>query len=282
MRLMTRRLTFQLTPLLDLLLIVIFAQYMDVRETAEITESQIEQRAEAAQDELLETREALARLEALHRREQLRNEQQMARLEEQLRSQTDSMQELQVQQSEQSETLDRVLQQRETVGNVIAELFRIPEELVQQLLKPGAPSEAPRTPEEVDRLREQFRELADKRGSEVIKHLLAHEELRKRSDIWEIYVQENGNVMLRTGNGTRELRAESAKTFEDRLFDIYKSLPQPKSLVIILLSYGDAKAVWREAAIRGTRDAAERMRADAGGRTRFEYAILGYLPDRRE
>ena len=29
----SRRLTFQLTPLLDLLLIVIFAQFLDVRDT---------------------------------------------------------------------------------------------------------------------------------------------------------------------------------------------------------------------------------------------------------
>ena len=39
-----RRLMFQLTPLLDLLLIVIFAQYMEVQQTAETGEQELRER----------------------------------------------------------------------------------------------------------------------------------------------------------------------------------------------------------------------------------------------
>ena len=39
----SRRMTFQLTPLLDLLLIVIFAQYMEVQQKAESAQTEVEQ-----------------------------------------------------------------------------------------------------------------------------------------------------------------------------------------------------------------------------------------------
>ena len=41
-----KKLTFQLTPLLDLLLIVIFAQYMEVQHTSAQAEQEIERRAD--------------------------------------------------------------------------------------------------------------------------------------------------------------------------------------------------------------------------------------------
>ena len=42
--------------------------------------------------------------------------------------------------------------------------------------------------------------------------------------------------------------SSTPQRFAAVLFDFYKSLPQPKDLVLILLSFGDAKALPREAA----------------------------------
>ena len=57
---MIRKLTFQLTPLLDLLLIVIFAQFMDVRETAARNEADYRREAEVRLDRLRNERNDLA------------------------------------------------------------------------------------------------------------------------------------------------------------------------------------------------------------------------------
>ena len=58
----SRRLTFQLTPLLDLLLIVIFAQFMDVRDTTTEHEQSTSSQLTAAQEELAGTQDQLAKI----------------------------------------------------------------------------------------------------------------------------------------------------------------------------------------------------------------------------
>ena len=73
-------------------------------------------------------------------------------------------------------------------------------------------------------------------------------------------------------------RARTAEEFADKLYAAYKSLPQPKSLVVIMLSWGDARADVREAALRALPIVTERMRQNAGGFIRFEYAVLGFQP----
>ncbi len=63
--------------------------------------------------------------------------------------------------------------------------------------------------------------------------------------------------------------------FEDALFAAYKQLPQPKELVVILASYSpDSVAGVYQPMIDGTPGAIERMRAD-DPTVRFEYTVLG-------
>ena len=61
MRLLRRRLTLQLTPLLDLLLIVIFAQYMEMRQQTVEAASVAAERVEAAEQERAAARRELER-----------------------------------------------------------------------------------------------------------------------------------------------------------------------------------------------------------------------------
>lgn len=263
-----RRMTLQLTPLLDLLLIVIFAQYMDIRQTTLEEETQSSRRFEQLQTELEEARQsqsrALADLTAAEDRMQ-----DLAGIAE-LR--TASEQELEERLAASADELERAQEQKRLVGELTAELFRIPNEQIEELLaQPPMLSPAERA-----QLKEQFREMGSARGDELVKHLLTYEELRKRADIWEIYVAENGRVSFLTDRLSREFRADSPEGFASQLYEAYKSLPQPKGLVIILLSYGDARFGPRDAALRGLPLAAARMREDAAGRTRFEYAVLGF------
>ena len=102
--------------------------------------------------------------------------------------------------------------------------------------------------------------------------------MRKRCDIWEIYINDTGMAVFSGSGQTHTFRAETAQEFAAEIYERYKTLPQPKSLVIMLLSYGDVKASIYEAAIDGLPVVAERMRTDQSGRSRFEYAVLGFNP----
>lgn len=252
MRSPPRRMTLQLTSLLDLLLIVIFAQYMDVRDQT----TAVQARAAEREQRLGQVEESLASLRAVYdeartalRREREENEQL-------------------------SETARRLREQQQQIGELVTEMFRVPPEVVEQALRPAGTL----SPDEAEQLRQQFRELGQMRGGELVDHLLTYSELRKRADVWEIHAGENGVFRLDTGERIAEFRAETPEQFASRLFEQYKTLPQPKGLVVMMLSWGDARALWREAALQGLPVAAMRMRDDAAGRTRFEYAVLGYRP----
>lgn len=263
MRLAPRRLTLQLTSLLDLLLIVIFAQYMEVREQTKEVQTVATQR----QERLETVEENLSTLRARHAAAAAALEAERQRLAE-IAERNEQLQ----------ETAERLREQRDTVGELAAELFRVPPDLAEQALLPGGRSVSTLSSEELEQVRQRFRELAQMRGTEIVEHLLTYNELRKRADVWDIHIAENGLFKLGTGERTAQFRAETPEQFAARLFDAYKDLPQPKGLVVILLSWGDARAVWRQAALQGLPLATMRMRDDSGGRTRFEYAVLGYRP----
>lgn len=270
------RVIFRLTPLLDLLLIVIFAQYMEMREV-----SAEQERTAAAQAESLESAMSQSELElaglksryaelseretALARDADALSRQLQARLDELMKLRADSEAEI-----------ARARSQRDTVGAAAKELFQIPEETIEKLL--AADPQDGRAEAELEEIRKEFRELAESRPATMVRHLLTYEELIKRCDIWEIHITEQGIFQLTASEHRHEFRASTADEFEREFFDRYKSLPQAKSLVIVLYSYGDARAVWREAATRGLPRVCERMREDSSGRSRFEYAVLGYQP----
>lgn len=279
MKLSRRRLTFQLAPLLDLLLIVIFAQYMEVRQQTVAAGDEASRKLAAAEQQIAHANRALAAeretsdawRELQERLDE--SDREKAQLSEQARQ-------LQQQTVALEQSLEQAAAQRDLVGRLATELFKLPDDLIDQQLLSKDPDVLKKSPEQLDALREKFRQLGQQQASDMVKHLLTYEELRKRCDIWDLYIDENGNVLFEAGEQAHRFRAETAEAFATRLFESYKSLPEPKSLVIILLSYGNTRAVWRKAARDGLREAATRMRADAGGQTRFEYAVLGYRPRR--
>lgn len=264
-----RRFHLQLTPLLDLLLIVIFAQYLDVQQQARRQSVEVEQQAEAREREL--TRR-YATLEA-----NLTNERQvLARERESL---TSREQEAARRVEQISQQLEDVLEQQRRAADVVAELFNVPQELIEETLKPQPAGAPPRTPAELERLRQEFRDLAALRGPEVIEHLLSYDELRKRADVWTIRVRANGEIVFAAQDQSQSFRATTSSDFATRLYERYKTLPQPKGLVVLLISYGDARADVRQAVLNGLPEAVRLMRDDRLGRTQFEYAILGFIPE---
>ena len=232
----TRRMTFQLPPLLDLLLIVIFAQFMEVQQVSDQTETDHQRQI----DDL-----------------QTASKQQERDLRAELRAAED---------------------QRARVGEMVTELFQIPTPMVEKALRRRNASSQPLSSQEAQQLRTAFRELADMNGQQVIKHLMTHQELRKRCDVWEIYIQENGSTLFVTGDEQLEFRFSSSNEFSSKVFQQFRSLPQPKGIVLIILSYGDAKAGIRQIAKDALPELTDRMQQSSSGRSRFEYAILGFSP----
>jgi hypothetical protein len=128
---------------------------------------------------------------------------------------------------------------------------------------------------EASRLKREFRELASKRGREVVRHLLTFEEMRKRCDVWDLVIVADHRFELMVGTTKRTFEARTAAEFDDRLFRAYKSLEQPKDLVIVMLAWrADARFLAIETAIDRLPRVTERMRNDRSGQTQFQFLVL--------
>jgi hypothetical protein len=246
-----RRLTLQLTPLLDLLLIVIFAQYMEVGTVAR----QEKERAN------VETEAARADLDAVHR--------QLAALQKQL-SEWDQ---------KRRETERAGHATREQLGQLFGELFRIPESTIQKIANRRSSDEAVLSPAEIAALKAEFKSLSTARADQIVDHLLTFTEMKKRFDVWDLYIQDDDSLVITAGAHKKRLQPDDIKTpelFSDEFFKLYKSFPQSKSVVLIVVSYGDSQLESRWAVTKGLPSVAERMRLDSNGTVKVEYAVLGF------
>lgn len=247
MRQTRRRLTFQLVSLFDLLIIIVFAQYFDLQDK---TRAQLA----AATEQLAPAAQALQRA-----------------LDEKTGELASSKSDADRRQVELTEELKRSREDLARIGALVADMFKVPPDQLEKMLRARAPDEA-------EHVRKMLRELAANRSSEAVRHILTLAELEKRCDIWQIHIRDDGGYAFSADERKARFRAETPERFAAELFKQYKSLPQPKSLVLILLSWGDAELKARTAAVEGLEIAAERMRTDSDRRSRFESALLGYIP----
>ncbi|MBT5020913.1 hypothetical protein OAF42_02180 [Planctomicrobium sp.] len=244
---LSRKMNLQLTPLLDLLLIVIFAQYLEVQETQET----IEDNATSAIVERDVAVDALSEAED----------------------------KLQLVQKE----LDANLEQQRILADTIAELFKIPEKEIENILNSHRPPGV-RTAADVERLKERFRQIAVEQSGRVVSHILTYEEIRKRCDIWDAHITPDNFLTLSSSDKTLKLQIPLdisedfvQEEFIDQFIELAHTLPEPKSLVIALLSYERASQRW---AVQGVREALPqimlRLNFESAGRTRYDYAELGF------
>ncbi|SFI25434.1 coiled-coil domain-containing protein [Planctomicrobium piriforme] len=278
-----RRLTLQLTPLLDMLLIVVFLQYFQLRDreqtiadesTAIVAErDQLAASQQATKAELAELMQRMAALQSrLSTTETQATEAQIAAEREReslVHSQTD---------------LERSLAQQRTLGELVNQLFQISPDEVSRILNEAKAPGDPQTPAEREKLKERFRDLSSKTPGRMIEHLLSYEEIRKRADIWDLHIDAKGVATLSDGQRSTRIRIPMSEEgdvlteqFVNDLFTWYRSLPQPKSLVVILLTYDRSSRIYVTESVRAALPIwVTRMQADSAGRTRFEYADLGF------
>jgi hypothetical protein len=242
-----RRVTLQLTPLLDLMLIVIFAQYMEMR--------------------------LVARQEA----DRITSERQEMDIENQsLKEQVDQW-ELQ------QRNVDRDKhREREQMGQILRQLFKVPEATVNKFVQPRGKSESSGfAPTEIADLKARFQQLANSNGDQVIDHLLTFNEMRKQFDVWEFYLDEDGALLITVGQDRQHLKSkivDSPEAFVDVVLKIRNQFPPTKNSVLMLCSYGDCRLLNRLSMTRGLPAIAERLKKDGQGTQNFEYAVFGYRP----
>ncbi len=243
-----RRITLQLIPLLDLLLIVLFAQFMQIQEISKkqaLRTEEAERAVATSAAQLAADRAELAQLQGEVERERL------------------SL----------SASLQSALGDREHIAKLAAEMLKLPEETVRKALNS-------KSEEEVDRLRKLLSTLPAPRAADVVHQLATLAELRRTCDIWQIHIDDNSVVRVSFPPAATSFRAESPAEFDRRLFDWFKTLPPPKSVVIIQLTWGDATFGTKYACKEGLVKCAERMRKERSGHTIFEYVVLGFRPTR--
>ena len=106
--------------------------------------------------------------------------------------------------------------------------------------------------------------------------------MKKRFDVWELYIDSNDSLRITAGTNQKHIQPDHIKTpelFSDEFFKLYKSFPQTKNVVLILVSYGDSQLRSRWSVTKGLPAVAERMRLDSNGTVKFEFAVLGFRPE---
>ena len=260
-----RRFVIQLTPLLDLLLILVFALLLGLGQQGRTEEHRARSVVTEAVPELADQADPVSALVEQHRRD--------ARALDQARDENARLVSQQDSQRRLADELAESKQRQERIGDLVSELFKIPPETLAKLLRAGPAS---RSKSNEGRLKDELRKLAEKRSSEVVKHLVTFDEMRKRFDLWDLVVDADFRYELKAGGETKSFQARTPAEFDDKLFRAYKELAQPKDLVIMMLAWHEnADFAATEMAVEGLPGVTERMREDRSGQTQFQFLVLG-------
>lgn len=247
-----RRTALQLTPLLDLLLIVIFAQYLDVGERDRkliASAAELEARTERA---VTSSRLATDRADEAERQAMAaRDEAAAARAE-----------------------LIAARATQRALSSAAASVLEIPTEQLDAMLSPFAVPNLAETEAEREAIRQRLREVTAGNADAVVLHLLTHEELRKRVDLWRLHLDEQSIATLEAGGRTHTFRVAPASLQRDLGLYI-DTLPDPKRLVLVLFTYDEnARLITVEAVRDRLPTLMERFSQNSD--SRFDYADLGF------
>lgn len=169
------------------------------------------------------------------------------------------------------ERLQLEQRQFDHLASLVGQLFDIDEPALADLL-------TTRSPDEQTRIRQALARIRDSHGIEGLRQILTFAELEKRCDLWQLHVEDDGICHIRSGDMETRLRTDSADRFAAELHKFYRTLPESKSLVMVLLSWDDASRRSWETAENGMDLTLNRLRIEEDRRIRFESAVLGYLP----
>lgn len=249
----SRRMTFQLTPLLDLLLIVIFAQYMEVQQKAESAQTEVEQQKADLAEQYNVRRDELERQHAAESGD-------VSALRQRY-----------------SDHYESILKQHQQAGSALAAALNLPGTLMEEILRlktNGNVADGQNLESAVKRIEQ----LLPTRGAEVLRFILRYDEMQKHVSVWEMHLRDNGQALFSDGEQSQMLSFETVEEFVSRSFEVSKAFTEPKPLVIILLTHGDTQAGQRRRAVDGMPPLIEKLRRDAGNARWFDFSLMGFRP----
>lgn len=267
-----RRFTLQLAPLLDLLFIVLYAQYIDLQEA---TRREISQATNQREQALVAEREAdKLRTDALSQLSDLTTKLERAEVERRRLSRELELARAETEKEGQArEELEKLAaRDRQVIGQLVQNVLRINQDVIYDALQ-GAPAT------DRQRLKDSFEAMRDKSAAAVIHHLRATEELKKRADLWEVYIGDDNLVRLTlVGDVVAEnVQVVAPDQLTNTLAELARQRGEPKSLVILLLSWSNADRRTRDSVRRAVDNLVTVMKAEWPGK-RIEVAPLGYTP----
>lgn len=260
---------------MDLLLIIVFAQFLDVRETTQRETASLRNERLALTAQIERERSELAGI-----REALQSQHRL------LQQRVDSAR---ASRDEAIEKTESRLAEMETAMKMIGRWFDLEAPASDVVTSPVMQPSSPEA--EVDPVASAIAKASDlgrAAPDAMVRFLIGHAELLKRAEIWTVHADDDGNIGIDAGAYRNSFRLEgktqAARTAEvtDRLFASYKQFPEPKGLVILLISYApQSVAGVYQPLIDAIPQTLERLRADTP-QTRFEYTVLGPTPDPHE
>lgn len=266
-----RRMILQLTALVDLLFIVMFLQYIELQESSNRrlrSEAERRQLAEAARVDANRLKEsALAHTSAMTQR--------LQDLQTQNQTLQDKLDEvnkkLAVAAVEQQSEERRQAEELKSIGNVVHQMIGIPPDALA-----GALRQAPDA--EREKLLSRLEELKRQPPAKLVQHLRETAELKKYSEIWQAHIYSDNSISINlTGEGAGDrFFPRTADEVANRLVTAAKEHGEPKSLVIVCLTWADADLRTREIVSNGLKFAVIALKPEWGGGKRIEVARLGY------
>jgi len=227
-----RRVVFQLTPLLDLLMIVIFAQYMDIHGSSRKVVRTSHEMVRAEQRKRLQAERERHDAQRL-RQEALGLARAHAETIGKLRAENDQ---LRLAATKVMARADEIRRQAEEdlleIGRLAREMLQIDEALLVHALRDLSL-------EEKVRVRRDLEDLRGQSATAVVRYLRKAAEIRKQCDVWEVHVGADDLVRLKH-NGRPvgdNLYERSADGFAERVMPRLLSVGEPKSLVLFFYTY---------------------------------------------
>jgi hypothetical protein len=240
-----RRLVVQLASLVDLLFLILFLQYMQLKLVSHrraVTEIELRTQAEAsAHDARGVANQVVKNLQ------QLQNDNR--RLTEDLRNAEKQIKGLEGKSKELQQLSEKELL---FVGKAAQDMLGVD---IGPALKNASPSDV----EDVKKV------LAGLRGADpaaIVQHLRTTREIQKLCSIWDVHLDEDGAVRLRLGDVARTFRPRDENDFAQQFVDVSKEAGEPKSLVVILRTFGDAQKSALDLEDKGLERAVVLLRAE--------------------
>ncbi|HOD83441.1 MAG: hypothetical protein BWX88_04562 [Planctomycetes bacterium ADurb.Bin126] len=275
-----RRIILQLTSLLDLLLMVIFAQYIGLQEASRLLVRN--EQAKRRQAEQAQADTEVARGEAF---DKLRELASALSISEQRRGdQSAKLQELATENlllREKAGVIEQIEQARrkaaqdlQAVGELARDSLDVNAEAVRLAL-----ADVP--PDDLARLLAELRQLKDKGPTEIIQYLREAAELRKRADIWEVHVAADDSIRIRVKDRVlaEAIFVTSQDDFLKQVLPLLRRQEEPKSLVVILVSWSDARLDTRSHVLAGVGQIVQVLDAQWKKAKRIETAVMGFAKE---